>query len=106
MVNFIRCRRHTSPGIRPHPPCPFFHSSMVINTRVSLFRPCRLKPLLDLTQQPTIGLSAVPPLLVVILEAISEPVSYTHLRAHETPEHLVCRLLLEKKKKKITKKIQ
>eukprot|EP00658_Telonema_sp_P-2_P044347 TRINITY_DN3220_c0_g1_i10.p1 TRINITY_DN3220_c0_g1~~TRINITY_DN3220_c0_g1_i10.p1 ORF type:complete len:140 (+),score=13.83 TRINITY_DN3220_c0_g1_i10:392-811(+) len=31
----------------------------------------------------------------------TEPVSYTHLRAHETPEHLVCRLLLEKKKKKI-----
>eukprot|EP00658_Telonema_sp_P-2_P019211 TRINITY_DN17553_c0_g1_i3.p1 TRINITY_DN17553_c0_g1~~TRINITY_DN17553_c0_g1_i3.p1 ORF type:complete len:230 (-),score=33.65 TRINITY_DN17553_c0_g1_i3:29-718(-) len=28
-------------------------------------------------------------------------VSYTHLRAHETPEHLVCRLLLEKKKKYI-----
>ena len=28
-----------------------------------------------------------------------KPVSYTHLRAHETPEHLVCRLLLEKKKK-------
>src|SRR5674536_224330 len=26
------------------------------------------------------------------------PVSYTHLRAHETPEQLVCRLLLEKKK--------
>src|SRR5678815_4749314 len=25
-----------------------------------------------------------------------ESVSYTHLRAHETPEHLVCRLLLEK----------
>src|SRR5674536_376148 len=24
------------------------------------------------------------------------PVSYTHLRAHETPEHLVCRLLLAK----------
>src|SRR5678816_3721593 len=24
-------------------------------------------------------------------------VSYTHLRAHETPEHLVCRHLLEKK---------
>eukprot|EP00658_Telonema_sp_P-2_P051080 TRINITY_DN39101_c0_g1_i4.p1 TRINITY_DN39101_c0_g1~~TRINITY_DN39101_c0_g1_i4.p1 ORF type:complete len:102 (+),score=18.90 TRINITY_DN39101_c0_g1_i4:97-402(+) len=30
------------------------------------------------------------------------PVSYTHLRAHETPEHLVCRLLLEKKKTKTT----
>src|SRR5678815_5001381 len=27
----------------------------------------------------------------------SIPVSYTHLRAHETPEHLVCRLLLDKK---------
>src|SRR5674536_61551 len=33
----------------------------------------------------------------------SAPVSYTHLRAHETPEHLVCRLLLEKKKKKTKK---
>ena len=29
-------------------------------------------------------------------------VSYTHLRAHETPEHLVCRLLLEQKKKNNT----
>eukprot|EP00658_Telonema_sp_P-2_P005804 TRINITY_DN12193_c0_g1_i3.p2 TRINITY_DN12193_c0_g1~~TRINITY_DN12193_c0_g1_i3.p2 ORF type:complete len:133 (-),score=13.64 TRINITY_DN12193_c0_g1_i3:56-454(-) len=33
------------------------------------------------------------------------PVSYTHLRAHETPEHLVCRLLLEKKKKNTTQNI-
>src|SRR5678815_1000145 len=33
------------------------------------------------------------------LAADTEPVSYTHLRAHETPEHLVCRLLLEKKNK-------
>eukprot|EP00825_Cyclidium_porcatum_P039228 TRINITY_DN4704_c0_g1_i3.p1 TRINITY_DN4704_c0_g1~~TRINITY_DN4704_c0_g1_i3.p1 ORF type:complete len:116 (+),score=36.34 TRINITY_DN4704_c0_g1_i3:71-418(+) len=29
----------------------------------------------------------------------SIPVSYTHLRAHETRHDLVCRLLLEKKKK-------
>src|SRR5664279_135144 len=28
----------------------------------------------------------------------SAPVSYTHLRAHETDSYLVCRLLLEKKK--------
>ena len=28
----------------------------------------------------------------------SQPVSYTHLRAHETVLDLVCRLLLEKKK--------
>src|SRR5680860_1629312 len=31
-----------------------------------------------------------------------EPVSYTHLRAHETDSYLVCRLLLEKKKNKDT----
>src|SRR5450759_2847326 len=31
---------------------------------------------------------------------IIEPVSYTHLRAHETRHDLVCRLLLEKKKNK------
>src|SRR5659263_313533 len=30
-------------------------------------------------------------------EDIREPVSYTHLRAHETRHDLVCRLLLEKK---------
>src|SRR5674476_789416 len=30
--------------------------------------------------------------------AWSTPVSYTHLRAHETGRNLVCRLLLEKKK--------
>src|SRR5678809_1802811 len=29
----------------------------------------------------------------------SSPVSYTHLRAHETGRNLVCRLLLEKKNK-------
>src|SRR5680860_1690824 len=30
---------------------------------------------------------------------LADPVSYTHLRAHETDSYLVCRLLLEKKKK-------
>ena len=34
-----------------------------------------------------------------------ESVSYTHLRAHETVLDLVCRLLLEKKKKNKKKKI-
>ena len=34
-----------------------------------------------------------------IVERSSIPVSYTHLRAHETVLDLVCRLLLEKKKK-------
>ena len=32
------------------------------------------------------------------------PVSYTHLRAHETGRNLVCRLLLEKKKTKVYSK--
>ena len=30
---------------------------------------------------------------------VGHAVSYTHLRAHETDSYLVCRLLLEKKKK-------
>ena len=34
-------------------------------------------------------------------ELVIEAVSYTHLRAHETVLDLVCRLLLEKKKKQI-----
>src|SRR5450756_2648768 len=33
-----------------------------------------------------------------------EPVSYTHLRAHETRHDLVCRLLLEKKKERQTQR--
>ena len=36
------------------------------------------------------GITDTPPDLVAV--------SYTHLRAHETREDLVCRLLLEKKK--------
>src|SRR5678816_4782605 len=46
--------------------------------------------------------TALNPSEVVDARAMHEiiSVSYTHLRAHETPEHLVCRLLLEKKKKK------
>src|SRR5678815_4149992 len=38
------------------------------------------------------------PALAAELVALKvDAVSYTDLRAHETPEHLVCRLLLEKK---------
>src|SRR5674476_472815 len=39
---------------------------------------------------PVVGLSAV-----LVALAIVPPVSYTHLRAHETGRNLVCRLLLE-----------
>src|SRR5665213_94674 len=36
---------------------------------------------------------------LIVYAAPGIPVSYTHLRAHETGRNLVCRLLLEKKKK-------
>src|SRR5664280_2870334 len=39
----------------------------------------------------------------VAVRSVQKPVSYTHLRAHETVLDLVCRLLLEKKKKNKTK---
>src|SRR5450759_4158159 len=38
-----------------------------------------------------------------ITNGTETPVSYTHLRAHETRHDLVCRLLLEKKKTKTGK---
>ena len=38
------------------------------------------------------------PAPAVATPAVATPVSYTHLRAHETVLDLVCRLLLEKKK--------
>ena len=39
----------------------------------------------------------------ILGNTIIEAVSYTHLRAHETGRNLVCRLLLEKKKKQTKK---
>ena len=39
------------------------------------------------------------PLIIFVHGSGLTPVSYTHLRAHETGRNLVCRLLLEKKKK-------
>src|SRR5674536_322823 len=42
--------------------------------------------------------TAISPTNPAVVFSVLGPVSYTHLRAHETPEHLVCRLLLEKKK--------
>ena len=51
---------------------------------------------------------ANPDFTIVVYENKSEyliemiPVSYTHLRAHETVLDLVCRLLLEKKKNELS----
>eukprot|EP00658_Telonema_sp_P-2_P077711 TRINITY_DN7090_c0_g1_i3.p1 TRINITY_DN7090_c0_g1~~TRINITY_DN7090_c0_g1_i3.p1 ORF type:complete len:106 (+),score=24.94 TRINITY_DN7090_c0_g1_i3:58-375(+) len=52
--------------------------------------------------EPQGGHDLTATIMVVGGDAGGTAVSYTHLRAHETPEHLVCRLLLEKKKKNIT----
>src|SRR5665648_1223088 len=54
----------------------------------------------DITKQENIDkelLEIVNSVITELLDIIS--VSYTHLRAHETRHDLVCRLLLEKKKK-------
>src|SRR5450756_3079569 len=49
----------------------------------------------------TPGTTGGPPAILCESDLFSTPtVSYTHLRAHETRHDLVCRLLLEKKKKK------
>src|SRR5665647_3126768 len=86
-----------------------------VHSRVN-FRPCdRLTPGFPKFIEVTLDL--LPDLIVScsILDAFSDdfldlfvcrmsdpedlvPVSYTHLRAHETDSYLVCRLLLEKKK--------
>src|SRR5664279_10146 len=50
---------------------------------------------------PRASLLLVPCIAIGVLLVLGynlEPVSYTHLRAHETDSYLVCRLLLEKKK--------
>src|SRR5665648_749191 len=56
----------------------------------------------DLIKGYDLGINAyiVKPVNFSSLIDIVKPVSYTHLRAHETRHDLVCRLLLEKKKKK------
>src|SRR5674536_36660 len=51
-------------------------------------------PMLSITMNMVVRVPMrIHPCLVL---PVITPVSYTHLRAHETPEHLVCRLLLEK----------
>src|SRR5678815_5155805 len=44
-------------------------------------------------EEPNVGFYAAYSRLYINVSR-PEAVSYTHLRAHETPEHLVCRLLL------------
>src|SRR5678816_1371196 len=59
----------------------------------------RYEPIISLDEITQCGEYPCNVLNRVVRLPVDIPVSYTHLRAHETPEHLVCRLLLEKKKK-------
>eukprot|EP00658_Telonema_sp_P-2_P010094 TRINITY_DN13801_c0_g1_i2.p1 TRINITY_DN13801_c0_g1~~TRINITY_DN13801_c0_g1_i2.p1 ORF type:complete len:462 (-),score=67.53 TRINITY_DN13801_c0_g1_i2:95-1480(-) len=68
---------------------------MFDSSRRTTIENCPASPSSDTAMHDSLGSRYPPPLLPSM-----PPVSYTHLRAHETPEHLVCRLLLEKKKKK------
>ena len=58
----------------------------------------RSRPLASGQLEARIAVAAPAPLAVGAMGAFLWPVSYTHLRAHETVLDLVCRLLLEKKK--------
>src|SRR5660398_239227 len=67
-------------------------------------RTCYLMPLMPLMPRILLPLSSpdCPPLAIGFRHGkhppqLHIPVSYTHLRAHETKANLVCRLLLEKK---------
>src|SRR5665647_2773384 len=52
-----------------------------------------------LSGPPRVGLETRERRAQPVLADARTAVSYTHLRAHETDSYLVCRLLLEKKKK-------
>ena len=68
----------------------FIFSTISIGILFSIFTLTLLNPnekLIEVSSFPSFEMK----------ELTEDTVSYTHLRAHETPEHLVCRLLLEKK---------
>src|SRR5678815_4203168 len=69
-------------------------SSLRITIRSMRFSSSRTLPGQSYSHKCTIASSAILHVRAVCLPLyFSRTVSYTHLRAHETPEHLVCRLL-------------
>src|SRR5660398_11312 len=89
------------------------YRAVVCFDHVSWFRAHRIaNPSVLIISKPGLGKSTLSSKLMLWLAALGyvllipgdtkpdyvEPVSYTHLRAHETKANLVCRLLLEKKK--------
>src|SRR5674536_147167 len=61
-------------------------------------RECSFPHIIELEIWPEFIIIKIIFFFTEFLCVVPPAVSYTHLRAHETPEHLVCRLLLEKKK--------
>src|SRR5659263_618298 len=79
--------------------CNEFHISgsgkIVVNVKASSFKTSGSSRINGDLKAETIKISGS---LDIAGDVKSKPVSYTHLRAHETRHDLVCRLLLEKKK--------
>src|SRR5450756_2467535 len=87
--------RHASlsdgPMLLPIPCCSY--DSLQVS---QLWRPAKIPACTQIPRHEYCGISGA---TVRLKDGYVMPVSYTHLRAHETRHDLVCRLLLEKKKK-------
>ena len=71
---------------------PYYTTEAICSSGISEYE--RMEQVQEMSQRTAVDLIN----LIDINAQNKDSVSYTHLRAHETPEHLVCRLLLEKKK--------
>src|SRR5665811_2575301 len=92
-------QRYRSAQLRKNPYLASTHLYPAPSMATATTNPTRTCYLMPLMPRILLPLSSpdCPPLAIGF-----RPVSYTHLRAHETVLDLVCRLLLEKKKKKKT----
>ena len=96
---------------------PLTLARMPADTQFAIFEvgmnhPGEIAPLSEMVQPHVALITTVAPAHMEAFESLEGiarekadiPVSYTHLRAHETKANLVCRLLLEKKKQKNKKR--
>src|SRR5674536_58692 len=101
-----RCSARSSVASRSRPRRPLpRHSAVALGWRGLRSRSPPSDPVVQPLRCPRAGSGPRSALPAVARVLGPGPVSYTHLRAHETPEHLVCRLLLEKKKQNTNEKI-
>src|SRR5659263_211658 len=87
---------HVTPGIVSVPYSPLRKKKSLFLIMGPPMRPPTLSELLEFAPTTSFPSTVFP---VNDSGRIYVSVSYTHLRAHETRHDLVCRLLLEKKKK-------